>query len=83
MKTVLATILFLLLAQVPVAAQDTDPVDDAAAAETETSEPAAETAPAPARAEETQTESRRGRPQRFEPSEDISEDLSVSFPVDI
>ena len=81
MKTVLATILFLLLTQVPVAAQDTDPADDAADAETETSEPADETAPA--RAEETQTESRRGRPQRFEPSEDISEDLSVSFPVDI
>ncbi len=42
-----------------------------------------EDTPAPARVEETQTESRRARPQSFEPSEEISEDLSVSFPVDI
>ncbi len=83
MQYLLVIVLFLALAIAPVHAQDetteTEP-DTTAQDDDSAAQPAA--AP-PARAEETQTESRRARPQKFEPSEDISEDMSVSFPVDI
>jgi hypothetical protein len=83
MKELAVAMLILGLGASMAQAQDEAQETEAAPA-AETSENAAETTEAPpARAEETQTESRRGRPQKFEPSEEISEDLSVSFPVDI
>jgi len=83
MKYLAVIILLLVLGALPAHAQDeaqeTEPAP--AAQESESATEPGDTPPA--KAEETQTESRRGRPQRFEPSEEISEDLSVSFPVDI
>ncbi|MGW8367660.1 MAG: hypothetical protein ACWGPN_03140 [Gammaproteobacteria bacterium] len=76
---------FLLVAMATMTAHGQDTESDTQTEQTPSTETGSrsEDTPAPARVEETQTESRRARPQSFEPSEDISEDLSVSFPVDI
>ncbi len=63
------TLLAALLLALPLAAQDAEPE------EPETDEPKAEETAAPARPVSS--------PFEYEASEQISEDLSVSFPVDI
>jgi hypothetical protein len=62
------TVLAALLLAQPLAARDADPVE--AEPEPETAAPAPPATPA-------------GSPFEYEASEQISEDLSVSFPVDI
>ena len=76
-QTLAPGILALLLACLPLAAQEAD----------ETQPPPAEAAPEssepPPRQAETVTAASDDSPYDYRPSEEISEDLSVSFPVDI
>lgn len=88
-SAMITTLLLALLMSTPVFAQDTDESESISApAETKVSsetDPDAEASADSADEEseaDTETDSERP-PDNYRPSEDISEDLGVSFPVDI